>query len=180
MGDIHADQETSWTNSEASFYLSEDEELRGVDQIRGLPLEMLNPITAVTIARLAGEEMEVDWHAKFPMNIRFLRVRICIDPWRPLLVGYFVRVGEGRRIWIQFRYERVFRICKNCGRIMHTYPSCGVDNLDIERELNSQLDNIRHRFGYNIGMDVQEVHFVNEMCAFLHRSDRRATRVYYC
>ncbi|KAK5846264.1 hypothetical protein PVK06_002547 [Gossypium arboreum] len=34
---------------------------------------MLNPITAVTIARLAGEVMEVDWHAKFPMNIRFLR-----------------------------------------------------------------------------------------------------------
>ncbi|MBA0552381.1 hypothetical protein Golob_023197, partial [Gossypium lobatum] len=76
MGDIHVDQEASWTNSEASFYLSEDEELRGVDQrpnmvlrplfTRGthlvidkrLPLEMLNPITAVTIARLAREEME--------------------------------------------------------------------------------------------------------------------------
>ncbi|KAG4155209.1 hypothetical protein ERO13_D03G097350v2, partial [Gossypium hirsutum] len=116
-------------------------------------------------------------HAKFPMNIR---LRICIDPWRPLLAGCFVRVGEGRRIWIQFIYKRVFRICKNCRRIRHTYPSCGVDNLDIERELNSQLDNIRHIFGYDIGMDVQEVHFVNEMCAFLHRSDRRATRVYYC
>ncbi|MBA0678369.1 hypothetical protein Goari_019722, partial [Gossypium aridum] len=118
MGDIHADQEASWTNSEASIYLSEDEELRGVDQNE-------------------GEKK----------NIYVFH----FDD--PIVQSYILK----ENLWI----------CKNCGRIMHTYPSCRVDNLDIERELNSQLDNIRHRFGYNIRMDVQEVHFVNEMCAFL-------------
>ncbi|OMO89794.1 hypothetical protein COLO4_19587 [Corchorus olitorius] len=57
-------------------------------QIVGLPVEYQNNIVAEKLARTAGEIIKIDWVHRRPRNIRFLRVRIALDPRQPLASGH--------------------------------------------------------------------------------------------
>ncbi|OMP08518.1 hypothetical protein COLO4_06395 [Corchorus olitorius] len=53
-------------------------------QIWGLSIEYHNARVAEKLARTAREIIKIDWRYQRPRNIRFLRVRIALDPKQPL------------------------------------------------------------------------------------------------
>lgn len=45
----------------------------------------------------------------------FLRAKLAIDLSRPLIPNYFRSPGDGQVVWVYFRYEGMFKFCKQCG-----------------------------------------------------------------
>ncbi|OMO50603.1 Endonuclease/exonuclease/phosphatase [Corchorus olitorius] len=126
-------------------------------QLWDLPLEYQVPSIAQRMASLAGEVIDIDWMNVIPRNIRYMRVRIWIDPHKPLVSGTMLQMDDGRLTKITFSYERVCKICLKCGIIGHTTPHCPHDNMDIERVLNEQMRKIERRRGLHIFYDTQEI-----------------------
>ncbi|KAK7836351.1 hypothetical protein CFP56_022712 [Quercus suber] len=58
--------------------------------------------------------------AHFPRNICFLRLQVRIDPWLPLVARFILKRDDGQYMWIECRYECIFKICKKCGLIGHS------------------------------------------------------------
>nr|POE52773.1 hypothetical protein CFP56_60460 [Quercus suber] len=54
-----------------------------------------------------GHLGKMDWEDYIPRNIRFLRVRVRVDPWMPSTAGFMLRLDDGTQTWVQRRYERV-------------------------------------------------------------------------
>lgn len=85
-------------------------------QLHGFPLEHQYP----KLGERMGQLMErVDWEDKLPRNIRFMRIKVRIDPWLLVIAGFMLRLDDGFRVWIQCRYERVHKLCIRCGSIRH-------------------------------------------------------------
>jgi len=42
---------------------------------------------------------QVDWEDRMPRNIRFMRVKVKVDPWLPV-TGFNLRTDEGSHFWI--------------------------------------------------------------------------------
>ncbi|OMO73238.1 Zinc knuckle CX2CX4HX4C [Corchorus olitorius] len=110
-------------------------------------------------------------------NIRFMRVRVTIDPNEPLAVGCTLDKDDGTSMWVQFSYERIEKLCLGCGMIGHTHPNCSVSREEVQRRIKVGLERVRLRYGYPIHMDPTNNHFSNRMRAFRNRANRRITRM---
>ena len=77
----------------------------------------------------------VDWKDIIPRDIRFMRIKVRVDPWLPFIAGFMLRIDEGSSIWIQYRYERVHKLCTRCRLIGHTCRQCTHSMDDVERML---------------------------------------------
>ena len=117
-------------------------------QIHGLPLEYQYPKLAKRMGQLMGIVERVDWEDRIPRNVRFMRVKVRIDPWVPMIAGFMLRLDDGARVWLQCRYERVYKLCTRCGLIGHTRGQCTYSMDEVEVMLFKQ----RHR--------IQELHQV--------------------
>lgn len=62
---------------------------------------------------------------------RFMRVRVRVDITIPLSRGRMVSLGQGKEIWVSFKYERLPNICYWFGRLNH-------DDRDCETWLESE------------------------------------------
>ena len=109
-------------------------------QLWGLPLEYQNPTIARRFAQIMGVVTQVDWNEVMLRNLRFMRVKAWINPYAPLIAGGLLLQDDGVMIWIEFRYERVYKICRRCGTIGHTLTHCPHLNLDIKRMIGEQMD----------------------------------------
>ncbi|XWS44913.1 hypothetical protein CRYUN_Cryun15aG0090800 [Craigia yunnanensis] len=79
--------------------------------------------------------------------------------------------------WVEFRYERIYKVYKRYGIIGHSTPYCPHSNPDIERMINEQMEGIQRRFEFVTGYDLQEFLFTNNLKAFYNRGTERSTRV---
>ena len=102
-------------------------------QLWGLLLEYQQPMVTRRIAHSIGDVFLVDWDYVIPRNIRFMRVRVWINPNNPLLAGCMIKRDDGVLTWIKFRYKKVYKVCKRCGIIGHSTPHCPHSNPEIER-----------------------------------------------
>ncbi|XWS65330.1 hypothetical protein CRYUN_Cryun05aG0103400 [Craigia yunnanensis] len=84
------------------------------------------------IVQSIGDVSLVVWDHIIPRNIRFIRVSVWISPNYPLLVRCMAKRNDGVLTWIEFRYERVCKVCKRYGIIGHTTPNCSHSNPKIE------------------------------------------------
>ncbi|KAK9992435.1 hypothetical protein SO802_027420 [Lithocarpus litseifolius] len=75
----------------------------------------------------------------------FIRVQISIDLSLPLCRGRLISVGEGKQVWISFKYERLPNLCYWCGRLTH-------DDIDCELWIDSEgtLTLEQREFGPNL------------------------------
>ncbi|OMP10709.1 hypothetical protein COLO4_04339 [Corchorus olitorius] len=119
--------------------------------ICGLPFEYQPPSIARRLVRHAGEILMVDWANRRPRNIRFMRVRVRIDPWKPLVVGCMLKRTNGVISWVEFQYETIKKHCFNCWIIGHTHPICQHINAKIETMLNAQAATSRRDYGTSEG-----------------------------
>ena len=42
----------------------------------------------------------VDWEDIIPRNIRFMRNKVKVDPWLPVIARFMLRIDERSSIWI--------------------------------------------------------------------------------
>ncbi|OMO97002.1 hypothetical protein CCACVL1_04713 [Corchorus capsularis] len=148
-------------------------------ELWGLPLEYQQDDAARKIAKAAGEVIRVDWADTPTRNIRFVRVIIAINPWKPLMPGCFVTRDDGVDMWVPFKYQRVFKLCTTCGIIGHKRSMCPYQHSQVEEMINQQIREAAER------VDVPAVHIPNlnqfstEMKAYNRRISRRTTTFYY-
>lgn len=107
-------------------------------QLHGLPLEYQYPELAERMGQLISIFERVDWEDRMPRNICFMRIRVSIDPWVPVLLGFMIRLDDGSITWIQCRYKRIHKLCTKCGLIGHTRNQCTQCMEEIEMSLFRQ------------------------------------------
>ena len=138
-------------------------------QLHGLPLEYQYPDLIEYLGQLMGIVERVDWEDKIPRNIRFMRIKVRINPWAPVLASFMLRMEEGSHFWIQCRYERVHKLCNRCGLIGHTKRQCTQCMDDIERMLYRQSMRIQEIHQVQFCFDVLKPHFSNDLKDFHRR-----------
>ncbi len=112
-------------------------------QLHGLPLEYQHPNLAVHMGHMLGMYERIDWTDSTPRNIRFMRIRVHVDPWMPLVAGFLLRLENRDRIWIQCRYECVYKVCTKCGLIGHNRPQCKYLLSEVEHFFHTQQQRIQ-------------------------------------
>ena len=130
-------------------------------QIQGLPLDYHHLNFAEYVGAMVGPVDWVDWPNGFPRNLRFIRMRVWFNPQDPLLMGFLLRLDSSACVWLQIRYERVFRIFFSCGRIGHKADTCIWIREQIESSIRRQMRRIRTNFNIPSGVNFNEAHFVN-------------------
>ncbi|KAF7835722.1 Zinc knuckle CX2CX4HX4C [Senna tora] len=143
--------------------------------VGGFPLEYYSDYVAAQVGEMVEEVVQVDFSVQGFRNLRYLRVRVNIDPSKPFLMGFYVLLDNGRVIWIQCQYERVFRICKQCGCIGHIVRDCKRSRRIVQQVVNEQKQRIRGAFGFSCFIDYESALFVNEAVAFRMSNSRRTT-----
>ena len=138
-------------------------------QFHGLSLEYQYPELAKYMGQLMGIVEQVDWEDRIPRNISFMRVKVRVDPWLPVITSFSLRTDEGSNFWIQCRYERVHKLCTRCGLIGHTQRQCTHCIDDIKRSLYRQKVRIQDLHQVQFRFDALEPQFSNELRAFHRR-----------
>ena len=126
-------------------------------QLHGLPLEYQYPELAEKMCQLMGIVERVDCEDKIPRNIRFMQVKVKIDPWLPVIVGFMLRLDDGSRIWIQCHYERVHELCTRCGLIGHTRGQCTHNMEEVELMLFRQRQRIQELYHVQYRFDALQL-----------------------
>ncbi|KAF7839243.1 Zinc knuckle CX2CX4HX4C [Senna tora] len=132
---------------------------------------------AEKIGSLMGEVREIDWAPTLPRNLRFLRVRIRIPTHTPLLMGVILRADSGDHFWIQCKYERLFRLCRGCGRIGHLPQDCDRSREQGDLSLDAQRQWIQGQYGNAYGTMIDQAYFVPEARRFRFQPSRRTTYI---
>ena len=146
-------------------------------QFHGLPLEYQYPELVERMGQMMGIVERVDWEDTMPRNIRFMRNKVRVDPWLPLIAGFMLRLDDGSRVWIQCRYERLHKLCTRCGLIGHARGHCSHRLDDVEVMLFRQRLRIQELYQVQYRFDGLQPQFTNELRASYNRRKRWTTQV---
>ena len=56
----------------------------------------------------------------------FMRVRVTLDVYQPLCRGRVIKLEDGEKIWVSFKYERLPNFCYWCGCFDHGDKDCDI------------------------------------------------------
>lgn len=56
----------------------------------------------------------------------FMRVRVTLNVYQPLCRGHAIKLEEGSKVWVNFKYERLPNICYWCGCFDHSDKDCDL------------------------------------------------------
>ncbi|KAK9271202.1 hypothetical protein L1049_026792 [Liquidambar formosana] len=99
--------------------------------IHGLPFEYLRKAVAEDLGAYAGAVLHVDLEARLIPYGDYIRVCITFQPAEPLVAGIYLNLDDNSAVWIQFKYERAFKICIYCGRVGHSSNHCGLSDENV-------------------------------------------------
>lgn len=105
-----------------------------------MPLGMMNKRAGEMIGDLVGEVLEVDADDRESVIGQFLRVKVKLDIWKPLMRGVTLDMGiDGKEEmkWCPLVYEYLPDFCYTCGLIGHTDWSCDVQ---LEKGVTQQYN----------------------------------------
>lgn len=72
----------------------------------------------------------------------FIRVRVTLDVYQPQCRGRVIKLEEGGKAWVNFKYERQPNICYLCGCFDHSDKDC-----DLWIQSKGTLQNSSQQFG---------------------------------
>ena len=82
-----------------------------------------------------------------------MRIRVQINPWMPVISGFVLKLDDGTKIWIQCKYERVYKLCNKYGLTGHVGSQCSQSMDEEEMMLFRQQHCIQNlhqvRFNYD-------------------------------
>ncbi|CAI9090294.1 OLC1v1025041C1 [Oldenlandia corymbosa var. corymbosa] len=145
-------------------------------RLYGLPPECFNVVAGYRTASLVGHVAELQPGFRRNQRLDFLRARVWVDLREPLLPGFYLQLFNGRMVWIQCRYERIYKICRRCGLVGHPLMRCPHQNEDIlERRHELQFQRVARL--HNLALYHGEVEdlFPAYMRAYAHQHNRRST-----
>ena len=145
-------------------------------RVHDLPWGCLNTDWTVRILSHVGLIEAIENHGVGLPTQPFLRAKIIIDLTQPLIPGCFLPTEGDRVSWVFFRYEGVFRFCKECGCIGHNTGRCNLSAFDATRIIQRRVRELERD-----GMMVLQTHsgiplYTNMIRGlndrFLHRNPR--------
>uniref|UniRef100_A0A803QQP1 CCHC-type domain-containing protein n=1 Tax=Cannabis sativa TaxID=3483 RepID=A0A803QQP1_CANSA len=96
-------------------------------QVYRLPFLSKSEALAKIIGNLIGDFLEVHDDSLNEGWGPFLRIRVGIDVFKPLLHGQMISLPWLRdELWIEYRYERLLDFCYECGIIGHVFDKCSL------------------------------------------------------
>ncbi|KAH7836633.1 hypothetical protein Vadar_003762 [Vaccinium darrowii] len=125
------------------------------------------------LGQALGEDVTVDIDDFFPRHFHYLRVNIFVTPDSILVPGFFLDIPGGEPRWIECRYERIYKFCRLCGRIGHTYPQCDLSREEARARVDAMLNNLCTRFGSVLHTDDSAPLYSNRIRAFARSNARR-------
>lgn len=66
-------------------------------QLHGLPLEYQDPELAKRMGQMIGAFKKIDWEERLSRNIRFMRIKVRLNPWLPVISGFMIQLDDGTR-----------------------------------------------------------------------------------
>ncbi|CAL1411807.1 unnamed protein product [Linum trigynum] len=104
-------------------------------QIHNLPEAYRTENNIAMVSRMFHKVIEID-QAAFQAQIyrKFVRVFVEIDTSKTIPDGFYIR-HQQKRIWIKYKYEKLFSLCYFCGGIEHTRSECGLRRKNEEEGL---------------------------------------------
>ena len=93
-------------------------------QVWRLTFDLINEEVGLDIGRGIGRVVEVDCKALASDQAHFLRITVEIPLEKPIRRGGQVVSPEGDRVKVAYRYERLFGMCFQCGRVGHDANRC--------------------------------------------------------
>ena len=99
-------------------------------RIHDLPWGFLNTDWTVRILSHVGFIESIEHHGHGLPQQPYLRAKLIIDLSQPLIPGCFVPIEGNRLSWVYFRYEGIFKFCKECGCVGHNTGRCQLSAYD--------------------------------------------------
>ncbi len=93
-------------------------------QIHNLPVRRRTEDSAAAIGRTLGQVERVADQNDERGGENCMRVRVRMDITTPLCRGRMIRMDEGKKGWVAFRYERLSNFCYWCGHLDHAQKDC--------------------------------------------------------
>ncbi|KAF4360099.1 hypothetical protein F8388_015968 [Cannabis sativa] len=107
-------------------------------KMRGWPLKLFTQRNVRRIGEMAGEIEDFKWQNDRRMFLNgYVRMRIGFLLNKSLFVGRFLP-SDGKRFWIQFKFERLSMLCYGCGRWGHEKEDCDKQVV-MEKDENELL-----------------------------------------
>ncbi|KAK6133954.1 hypothetical protein DH2020_032303 [Rehmannia glutinosa] len=108
-----------------------------------LPLAARNEATYRAIGNRIGKFIEWDTSTGEGLS-RSVRVRVLLNPAKPLRRGTKITISNGTVMWISIKYERLPIFCFACGLLGHLKRECEIanedDNFKTSRRINYHLE----------------------------------------
>ncbi|KAI8019195.1 Uncharacterized protein LOK49_LG04G01233 [Camellia lanceoleosa] len=101
-----------------------------------IPMDCFYLELAEQLAQATGQLLQIDWPEERQINMDYFRFKVRVFYDEPLIPGAYLDLPEDVLHWVQFRYERVFRICYRCERIGHSNTSCRKSLLSVVQSLD--------------------------------------------
>lgn len=94
-----------------------------VVRLHNIPAGLRNPDMTGRLCEKMGTVLEVIPPKGDTYQV-YMRVRMQIMITKPFIRGTYLRLGEGRRQWVSFSYERMPTYCFLCGLVDHMEKKC--------------------------------------------------------
>ncbi|XP_030460551.2 uncharacterized protein At4g02000-like [Syzygium oleosum] len=117
----------------------------------GIPRGRISNEVAREVAGKIGNVLEVKFESKGGSPNKSCKARVQMDLSNPLKAGTIVDL-EYKKLWLDFRYERLPHFCYTCGRIGHYATYCKV----VPFEESGPIKNTRGKFGQWLRAEVRE------------------------
>lgn len=108
-------------------------------RVHDLPWRYLQADWTIRLLSHVGHVEAVDnYGSSLPLD-PYLRARVLVDLTQPLIPGFFVPLEDNRVSWVSFRYEGIYRFCKECGCVGHNTDRCNLSAYDAQRIVQRRL-----------------------------------------
>ena len=118
-------------------------------RVHDLPWDYLNTDWTVRILSHVGLIEAIENHGSGIPQQPYLRAKLIVDLTLPLIPGCFLPLEGNRVSWVYFRYEGIYKFCKECGCVGHNTGRCTLSAFDAQRIIQRRV----HGFENN-GMTV--------------------------
>lgn len=111
-------------------------------RIQDLPWGYLNTEWTVGILSHVGLVEAIDGDNLGLPHQPFLRASLVFNITKPLIPGCFLPLEGNSVVWIYFRYEGVFKFCKECGCIGYNTGRCPLSAYEAQRLISNHVQSL--------------------------------------